>query len=77
MNIYLKFCKKCIDGEIELSKNYYVLDSEEDNAKYKNKDSIDVLIVSPTQAAVEQAMSEVEDKMNINRGKAIKISNRR
>ena len=72
MNKYLKFCKKCIDGKIELSKNYYVLDSDDDNAKYKNKDSIDVSIVSPTQAAVEQAKSEVRDKMNKNRGKVIK-----
>ena len=55
MNKYLKFCKKCMDKKIELSKNYYVLDSDDDNAKYKNKDSIDVSIVSPTQAAVEQA----------------------
>ena len=72
MNKYLKFCEKCMDGKIELSKNYYVLDSDYDNAKYKNKDSIDVSIVSPMQAAVEQAKSEVRDKMNINRGKAIK-----
>ena len=46
--------------------------SDDDHAKYKNKDSIDVSIVSPTQAAVDQAKSEVRDKMNINRGKAIK-----
>ena len=72
MNKYLKFCKKCMDGKIELSKNYYVLDSDDDHAKYKNKDSIDVSIVSPTQAAVDQAKSEVRDKMIINRGKAIK-----
>ena len=61
-----------MDGKIELSKNYYILDSDDDHAKYKNKDSIDVSIVSPTQAAVDQAKSEVRDKMNINRGKAIK-----
>ena len=61
--------KEYWDGKLEISKNYYVLDSDEDNAKYKNNDSIDVSIVSPTQAAVEQAKSEVRDKMNINRGK--------
>ena len=38
----------------------------------KNK-NIDVSIVSPTQAAVEQAKGEVREKMNINRGKKRKI----
>ena len=58
-----------MDGKVELSKNYYILDRDEDNGKYKKNDSIDVSIVTPTQAAVEQAKSEVRDKMNINRGK--------
>ena len=48
-----------MDGKIELSKNYYVLDSDYDNAKYK-KDSIDVSIVSPTQAAGEQPKSRTK-----------------
>ena len=30
MNKYLKFCKKCMEGKLDLSKNYYVLDSDED-----------------------------------------------
>ena len=38
----------------------------------KNK-NIDVSIVSPTQATVEQAKSEVRDMMDINRGRKIKI----
>ena len=38
------------------------------NKNKKNK-NIDVSIVSPAQAAVEQAKSEVRDMMDINRGK--------
>ena len=44
---------------MEMSKNYYVLDSDEENEKNKKNKNIDVSIVSPTQAAVEQAKSEV------------------
>ena len=37
--------------------------------KIKKNKNIDVSIVSPTQAAVEQAKSEVRDMMDINRGR--------
>ena len=69
MNKYLNFCTKCMEGKMEVYKKCYVLDSDEENEnnnKYKN---IDVSIVSPTQAAVEQAKSEVREKMDINRAK--------
>ena len=73
MDKYLNFCKKCIEGKMEMSKNYYVLDSDEENEKNKKNKNIDVSIVSPTQAAVEQAKSEVRDMMDINRGRKRKI----
>ena len=68
MDKYLNFCKKCMEGKMEISKNYYVLDSDEENEK-KILKTIDVSIVSPTQAADEQAKSKVREKMNIKRGK--------
>ena len=73
MDKYLNFCKKCMEGKLEMSKNYYVLDSDEENEKNKKNKNIDVSIVSPTQAAVEQAKSEVRDMMDINRGRKRKI----
>ena len=62
-----------MEGKLEMSKNYYVLDSDEENEKNKKNKNIDVSIVSPTQAAVEQAKSEVRDMMDINRGRKRKI----
>ena len=73
MDKYLNFCRKCMVGKMEMSKNYYVLDSDEENEKNKKNKNIDVSIVSPTQAAIEQAKSEVRDLMDINRGKKRKI----
>ena len=69
MNKYLNFCKKCMEGKMELSKNYYVLDSDEENKKNKNHKKMDISIVSLTQAAVDQIKSEVREEMDINRGK--------
>ena len=28
-----KYLKKCMEGKLEMSKNYYVLDSDEENEK--------------------------------------------
>ena len=72
MNKYLKFCQKCMEGKMDLSKNYYVLDSDEEFEKNKNNNSIELSTISPTQAAVEQAKSEIREEMNINRGKNLK-----
>ena len=33
MNKYLNFCKKCMEGKMDLTKIYYVLDSDEDFEK--------------------------------------------
>ena len=77
MDKYLNFCKKCMEGKMEMSKNYYVLDSDEENEKNKKDKNIDVSIVSPTQAAVEQAKSEVREKMNINRHLQRKLERRK
>ena len=69
MDKYLNFYKKCMEGKMEMSKNYSVLDSDvEIEKKIKKIKNIDVSIVSPTQAAVEQAKSEVRKMMDINRG---------
>ena len=70
MDKYLNFCKKCMEGKMEMSKNYYVLDSDEEIGKNKN---INISIVSPTRAAVEQAKSKVREMMDINRGEKRKI----
>ena len=59
---------------MDMSKNYYVLDSDDKHEKNNNKNkNIDISVVSPTQAAVEQAKSEIREKGNINRGKKRKI----
>ena len=68
MNKYLKFCKKCMEGKMDPSKNYYVLDTDVEIEKNKNNNDIEIATISPTQAAVEQAKSEVREQMNINRG---------
>ena len=50
MNKYLKFCKKkCMEGKMDLSKNYYVLNSDEEIERNKNNKNIDVSIVQHTQ----------------------------
>ena len=54
---------------MDLSKNYNVLDSDEDFEKSINNNKIELSTVIPTQAAVEQAKSELREEMNINRGK--------
>ena len=54
MNKYLNFCKKCMDGKMDQTKNYYVLDSDDDFGRNKNNNNVEVSTISPTQAAVEQ-----------------------
>ena len=72
MDKYLDFCKKNVWKEkMDISKNYHVPDS--DDIEKKINKNIDVSIVSPTQAAVEQAKSEVKEMMDINRGKRRKV----
>ena len=73
MNKYLNFCKKCMDGKMDQTKNYYVLDSDDDFGRNKNNNNVEVSTISPTQAAVEQAKSEIREQKNINRPKSNQI----
>ena len=64
MDKYLDFCNKCIEGKIGYKKNFYILDKPEPSGISKD---IDISVVSPTQAAVEQAKSELNLQNGINR----------
>ena len=68
MDKYLEFCNKCIEGKVGYTKNFHILDSNKSDP-IKKSESMDVSVVSPTQAAVEQARSELKDEKGINRGK--------
>ena len=64
MDKYLDFCNKCIQGKIGHKKNFYILDTIEPD---RVKKEVDVSMVSPTQAAVEQAKSKMNLQNDINR----------
>ena len=64
MDKYLDFCNKCIEGKIGYKKFFYILDKPEPSGISKD---IDISVVSPTQAAVEQAKSELNLQNGINR----------
>ena len=73
MNKYLDFCNRCMQGKINFHKKFYNLDND---LKLENKtgegektSNVDISVVTPTQAAVEQARSEVKQEKAINRGK--------
>ena len=73
MDKYLDFFNKCIEGKVGHKKNFHILDSNKSDL-IKKSDSMDVSVVSPTQAAVEQARSELKDEKSINRGKKRKCN---
>ena len=64
MDKYLDFSNKCIRGKILHRENFYILDKIEPSL---TKKEVDVSMVSPTQAAVEQAKSEMNLQNGINR----------
>ena len=70
MDMYKKFCKDCIQGKIGYKCDFHILDSSSksngDNNNNNNGKVVDVSIVSPTQAAVDQARSELRHEMYIN-----------
>ena len=69
MDNYLEFCKRCIWGKWDTAKIFiYYSDNYNDNNP--KEQSTDISIVNPTQAAVDQAKSEVKnEKKTINRAK--------
>ena len=71
MDMYKKFCEDCIQGKIGYKCDFHILDSssKSDNNNNNNNNNgkvLDVSIVSPTQAAVDQARSELKQEMYIN-----------
>ena len=68
--MYKKFCEDCIQGKIGYKCDFHILDSSlksnGDNNNNNNGKVVDVSIVSPTQAAVDQARSELRHEMYIN-----------
>ena len=73
MDTYPDFCKKCSQGKVGYSKDFYILNDKYSNNK-GTEQSTDISIVSPTQAAVDQAKSEVKNKKTINRVKKRKYN---
>ena len=73
MDKYLDFCNKCIEGKVGYRKNFHILDNNISDS-IKKSDSMDVSVVSPSQAAVEQARSELREEKGINRGKKRKYN---
>ena len=60
MDKYLDFCNKCIEGKVGYRKKIHILDSNTSDP-VKKSESMYVSVVSPTQAAVEQARSELRE----------------
>ena len=73
MDTYLDFCKRCSEGKIGYNKDFYVLSDNYSNHKGREQ-STDISIVNPTQAAVDQAKSEVKNEKTINRVKKMKYN---
>ena len=78
MNKYLDFCNRCMQGKMDYHKKFYILDND---LKLENKtgegekaSNIDISVVTPTQAGVEQARSEIKQEKAINRGKKRKYN---
>ena len=70
MNKYLDFCNRCMQGKVGYSKGFYIIDKVETPKNKAIADAeIDISVVSPTQAAVEQAKSELEQEKTINKAK--------
>ena len=67
MTAYEDFCKKCIQGKIGFKPDFYIIEGIHKNHADIPKDNLDVTIVSPTEAAVDQAKSELKHENGINR----------
>ena len=71
MDTYIDFCKRSSQGKV--SKDFYILSDKYSNNK-DTEQSTDISIVNPTQAAVDQAKSEVKNQKTINRVKKRKYN---
>ena len=73
MTNYQDFCKTCIQGKIGFKPDFYIIEKiHKDNTDIP-KENVDITIVSPTKAAVEQAKSELKQENGINRDEKIHI----
>ena len=70
MDTYLDFCKRCSQGMVGYKKDFYTLSNKYGDSKNTNQTG-DISIVNPTQAAVDQAKSEVKNQKTINRTKKL------
>ena len=59
MKKYQEFCEKCIQGKIGFRPDFYIIEGRYKEEKERPKENIDVPIVSPTKAAVDQAKSKL------------------
>ena len=67
MTNYQDFCKKCIQGKIGFKPDFYIIEKIPKDNTDVPKENVDVTIVSPTEAAVDQAKSELKQENDINR----------
>ena len=66
MDKYLNFCKKCIEGKVGYNPNFYELNPKNSETDRVNGKPVEVTLVTPTEATVEQAKSEIKLKKAIN-----------
>ena len=66
MDKYLNFCKKCIEGKVGYNSNFYELNPKNSETDRVNDKPVEVTLVTPTEATVEQAKSEIKLKKAIN-----------
>ena len=69
MNKHILFCQRLIKGEIPFQKPYYQLDNSSKIEQDKNKNDPNFTVISPTQANVSHAVSEIREQESINRGR--------
>ena len=66
MDKYLNFCKKCIEGKVGYNPKFYELNPKNSETERVTDKPVEVTLVTPTEAAVEQAKSEIKLKKAIN-----------
>ena len=66
MDKYLNFCKKCIEGRVGYNPNFYELNPKNSETDRVSDKPVEVTLVTLTEAAVEQAKSEIKLKKGIN-----------
>ena len=66
MDKYLNFCKKCIEEKVGYNPKFYELNPKNSETDRVNDKPVEVTLVTPTEATVEQAKSEIKLKKAIN-----------